>query len=332
VKTADLKTRTIHGLILVAAFSAAAFGGCSSTDSSAPGGSSGGTSSTNGVVGYFSVTLNPAIDTTQPYTTIFGKVYTGPQQTSVIETPVASNAECKVVSFSQQSCTNPACTTEQTCVATNNCQANPTLVTVGDVTMAGIGSSDIKLSATNKNYQYAGDIIYPGFAEGATITMSATGDFYSAFSVSSKGVAPIVMSEASYMIDSGTALALKWTPGSSATGAKVNLGLNISKHGGSAGYLSCDVADTGSYTIPADLVTKLIGLGVAGFPQLTVTRSTTGEATVSSGTVQLAVQSLAIPNLQVKGYCSCFASADCGSCADTTKTTCDTVKKLCNAP
>ncbi len=332
MKSADLKTRTAHGLILVASFSAAAFGGCSSSGSSTPSGSSGGSTSTEGVVGYLSVVLNPAIDTAAAYTTVLGKVYSGPVLTSVIETPVASNTECKVVSFSQQNCTNPACTTGETCAATNDCQANPTLVSVGDVSVTGIGSSAIKLSAINKNYQYAGDITYPGFAEGDTITMTATGDFYSAFGVSTKGVAPIVLSEASYMIDAGTALALKWTPGSAAVGAKVNLGLNISKHGGSAGYLSCDVSDSGSYTIPADLISKLIAMGVAGFPQLTVTRSTIGEANVSTGTVQLAVQSLAIPNLQVKGICSCFSNSDCGSCADTTKTTCDTVKKLCNAP
>ncbi|HEY5955764.1 MAG TPA: hypothetical protein VIV60_04390 [Polyangiaceae bacterium] len=359
MKKAEQNTRALNLAILFVGLLPLSLGGCGSSATESNAGGSGGstlsgvggntsssnvggntsssnvggnTSASDPIVGYFSVVLNPAVDATAAYTTVFGKAYTGPVLTSVIETPAASNAQCKVYAFSQQSCTNPSCTTQQSCVAANVCKDNPTLVSVGEVSITGVGGSSIKLSAINKNYQYAGEITYPGFAEGDTITLTAKGDYYPEFSVSAKGVSPIALSESSYTIASGSPLALKWDPSGSAVKANVNLGLNISKHGGSAGYLSCDVEDTGSYTIPADLITSLINLGVAGFPQLTVTRSSRGTSAVTQGVVQLAVQSLAIPNLQVEGYCSCFNSADCGSCADKTKTTCDTVKKLCNAP
>jgi hypothetical protein len=140
------------------------------------------------------------------------------------------------------------------------------------------------------------------------------------------------LTDAKYQIASGKPLEVSWTPSAVVTDAKVSIGLNISKHGGSAGYLECSVSDTGSYTIPADLISALIDLGVAGFPQLTVTRSSTGDAQVSTGIIEFVVQSLAIPTLEVEGYCSCFNSSECGSCSDTTKTTCDTVKKLCTKP
>jgi hypothetical protein len=332
----DLKARLTPflGLLSVAILSAALFEGCSSSGDSTPNPGAGGTTSTSdgkSVVGNFKVGLNPAVGTLAAYTSIIGKAYSGPVLTPVIETPIKSNSECAVYAYDQQSCI-PACSTTQTCVATNTCKDNPTVVAVGDVSVAGIGSTTLKLTGVSGNYQYPLDITYPGFAEGDTITLSATGDHYPAFSATAKGVAPLELSATSYTIDTGTALDIKWTAGSSAVGAKVNIGLNISKHGGSAGYLSCDVSDTGSYTIPADLITALINLGVAGFPQLTMTRATKGEAPVSTGVIEFVVEAVAIPNLQVKGYCSCFNSAECGSCADTTKTVCDTVKKLCNAP
>lgn len=342
----DLKARltTFTGLLSAALLSVASIEGCSSSSDSNPNPAAGGTTSTNPgaggttstgdgdpVVGTFTVELSPPSASQAAYTSISGRAYSGPVLTPVIETPVKSNGECAVYAFSQQSCI-PACSTTQTCVATNTCKDNPTVVKLGDVTVSGMGSSALKLSNVSGQYQYPLDITYPGFAEGDTLTLSATGDHYPAFSVSAKGIAPLELSANSYMIDTGTALEIKWTAGSAAVGAKVNLGLNISKHGGSAGYLSCDVGDTGSYTIPADLITELINLGVAGFPQLTITRTTTGEAPVSTGAIEFVVKAVAIPNLQVKGYCSCFNDGECGSCADTTKTVCDTVKKLCHAP
>jgi hypothetical protein len=304
----------------------------SSTGGSASTNVGGSTAATETVVGNFSVALNPAIDTTGPFTSISGKVYTGKSLSDQIATVIAQDANCKVYQYSLQSCTNPACTTSQSCVATDVCQDNPVLAGVGDVTLTGIGPSTLKLAVVSKNYQYAGEITYPGFAEGDTITLSATGDYYSAFSVTARGVASIAFTETSYTLASGSPLALKWTAGSSSVGASVNIGLNISKHGGSVGYLECNVSDTGSLTIPAEQITALMNLGVSGFPQLTATRSTRSVATVSSGVVEFEVKALANPNLQIQGYCSCDNNSDCGTCSDTTKTVCNSVNKLCHAP
>ena len=104
------------------------------------------------------------------------------------------------------------------------------------------------------------------------------------------------------------------------------------RHGGSAGYLKCEVDDSGSLTIPANLITALIDLGVAGFPQLTLRRSTRAEAQVGAAAIALQVVALSVPTLEIEGYCSCFNNADCGSCGDATKTSCDSVKKLCVTP
>ena len=43
------------------------------------------------------------------------------------------------------------------------------LVSVGAVTLDGVGASQLKLSAVNNNYQYAGDLEYPGYPASAAI-------------------------------------------------------------------------------------------------------------------------------------------------------------------
>lgn len=314
-----------------AAAGSASTGGSSAQGGSSNGGSgtsSGGSSAPTGTVGNFSVVLNPAIDETGAYTSVFGTVYGGSYPTDIIETAVAENDVCAVYKFSRHTCTG--CTTSQTCTATDVCTDKPALVSVGEVTLNGVGASPVKLSAVNNNYQYAGDLAYPGFAEGDQITLAAAGDHYPAFSVTAEGVAPIELSKTAYALSSGSPLTLEWTAG--AGEADIEVELNISKHGGSAGYLKCEVDDSGSLTIPANLITALIDLGVAGFPQLTLRRSTRAEAQVGSAAIALQVVALSVPTLEIEGYCSCFNGADCGSCGDTTKTSCDSVKKLCVTP
>lgn len=307
-------------------------GSAAQAGSSAQGGSSAQSGSgPTGTVGTFSVVLNPAIDETGPYTSVFGKVYGDLYPTDVIETAVAENDVCTVYKFSRHTCVSPACTTSQACIEGNVCADIPSLVSVGEVTLAGIGGSSLKLSAVNNNYQFAGEIDYPGFDAGSDITLNAAGDHYPAFSITTPGVAPMELSQDTYTLSKGTPLALEWTAESSGT-AKVEVELNISKHGGSAGFLKCEVDDTGTLTIPGDLISALIDLGVAGFPQLSVRRSNYAEAQVNSAKIGLEVAALATPKLEIEGYCSCFNNTDCGSCADTTKSSCDSVKKLCLAP
>jgi hypothetical protein len=355
IRFEGIVTKNYYGTlpVLLALLAAPA---CSSKEPTAAGGSTGGTgsaagggSSTSGNtgsagaggasrapvqntdVGTFAVTLNVATSSVAAFTSVFGKIYSAPYPTDLIETPVQQNGECAVYAFSREFCTD-GCTTTQMCTAPDVCTEVPSLVSVGTVRISGIGASELTLSGVNNNYQYAGDITYPGLAEGATISLSASGSYFDPFQISAKGVAPVQLAQTSYSIGPGRALTLAWTPGNAAVGARITVLLNISKHGGSSGYLKCEVADSGSLTIPADQIGALIGLGVAGYPSLQVVRSNQGRAPVPTGDVVFDVSSLALPDLAVDGYCSCFGNADCATCSDSTKTVCDSVKKLCHAP
>jgi hypothetical protein len=311
-----------------------AAGGRAGAGGAAPtgGSSSPGGSSSSGLLGTFLVALNPAIEDEPPYTSILGKVYGAPYPTDVIETVIASDSSCKVYKYSLQACFEPQCTGSQTCVAMNVCESKPSSVSVGDVSVEGVGPSPLKLTAVNNSYQYPLDLPYPGVTEGQPVTVAASGGAFSAFTISAKGVAPVELDKSSYSVSSNQPLTINWTPGASSAGAELALTFNISKHGGSAGYMKCITEDSGALTIPANLLKELLGLGVAGFPELLVTRSTSAEATVSAGKIALEVQALAKPALNIEGYCSCFNDSDCGSCTDKTKTSCDSVRKLCKAP
>jgi hypothetical protein len=311
-----------------AAGTSAANGGASG----GTGAASGGGTSAGGKIGTFTIALNPAVEDEPAYTSIFGKVYGGAYPTDVIETVIASDANCTVYKYSLQACYEPSCTGDQTCVAKNVCAPKPPPVSVGEVSIAGVGASSLKLTATNLNYQYPLDLPYPGIGEGEPVTLTGSGGAFAAFTISAQGVAPIATSDSSYLISNDQPLTVTWTPGASSVDAEVTATLNISKHGGSAGYMLCTTTDSGTLTIAADVLKALVDLGVAGFPELLLKRSTHGEATVAAGTIALDVEAVAKPPLNIEGYCSCFNDSDCGSCSDKTKTSCDSLKRVCKIP
>ena len=327
----------IAGLIACSSSDKGSTEGQSGAPSAAGGSATGGTppvggSSSHGPLGTFTIALNPVVEDAPAYTSIFGKVYGGSYPTEIIETVIASDSNCKVYKYSLQACYDPACTGDQTCVAENVCETKPSPVSVGDVSVEGVGPSSLKLSVTNFNYQYPLDLPYPGVTEGEPVTLTGSGGAFSAFTISAKGVAPIATSNSSYLVANDQPLTLNWTPGASSVGAEVTATLNVSKHGGSAGYMQCTTTDSGTLTIAADVLKALVGLGVGGFPELLLIRRTHGEATVAAGKIALVVEAVAKPALNIEGYCSCFNDSDCGSCTDKKKTSCDSLKRLCKTP
>jgi hypothetical protein len=306
-------------------------GGASGGSGGTAAGSGGSGGSSDAVVGTFVVALKPPQDGQDAFTTIYGDVYSGAYPTDVIETPVVSEGGCTVYKYSQHTCISPACTTAQKCAGPEDCQAVPELVSVGTVTLGGVGASPLTLTLTSNRYQYPLDLEYPGFDEGAALSISATGAFYPAFTVATTGVAPLTLSADTFELTSGMPLLVEWEAGANPD-ATVSINLNISRHGGSSGYLECTGSDSGSLTIPAGPVTRLIELGVAGYPQLVLTRSSRAEVAVSTGKVTFQSAATAVPTLTIDGLCSCFDSSDCGSCEDTTKSVCDSVRKVCHAP
>ncbi len=295
-----------------------------------------------------------------PYTYVHGEVYDGlaPNQTIDTQLPPPSDATpgCAVYSVGTPDCTgiggcgaasnDAACAAginTCACVATDKCQVFPTKKNVGDVTVSGVattaGVTTFQLVNGGNSYNVdtnTTNLAYPGFGEGDTIKVSASGGDYEPFEVSAKGIAPVtlVRNEVNLVRDRASddptryqALTIDWDPPVSANPSNIHLWLDISLHASEIGYLACDVEDTGSLTISAGLISQLVFLGnVGGWPEIGITRSSSSSTQIALGRVKLVVESYVERFPTIDGYKSCERNSDCP-----TDQVCNSGIKLCQA-
>jgi hypothetical protein len=282
---------------------AAGGGAGASSDAAAPG--------DGPVVGTFIVEMVPATGTTAAYTTMSGKVFDGPSPSTVAWDLIEDSGGCQLSKPRAPFC-NPACGSGKLCVETNTCAGYPTAQNLGPVQVSGLGSGDFSMLPIANSYEPPGDLTlpFPPAAEAADVRVAITQGPFGAFTLQSKVVAPLVSSGAVTM-ETGKPVQLTWDPPGQADLARVEVKLDISHHGGTKGKIECDVADSGSLEIPESLITKLIDLGVAGFPTITLTRVTTGATAIAPGKVTLRVLSAVSREVLVTGFQSCDETHPC---------------------
>ena len=248
-------------------------------------------------------------------TKIVGQVSDGPTPPNVIWTSIKEASGCHLetpsVPFCEEGCG------ADVCVAENKCQPYPVGHSVGAVTIKGVklaeGGTDLALKEIAKAYQPpAGTMLaYPPFAPTDTVSLTATGGDYAAFELSTKGVAPLKFTSTDFELDKDKALELTWDAAPDPKASNMYIKLDISHHGGAKGLIECNVDDTGSLTIPAALITELMGLGVAGFPSIVAMRQSIDTAQIAPGLVKLEVSARTEQFVTVKGYSSCTADEEC---------------------
>jgi Cys-rich repeat protein len=227
------------------------------------------------------------------------------------------------------------------CVAKNTCQAYPTKRNVGAVTVSGVattsGETTFALQNLSNSYQTSTDVTlaYPGIVEGEPIEIAANGGDYAPFKLSGTGIAPLTLTNEPYRFARDATgvdpnqyqpITITWTPPVAAN-TRIEVELNLSRHAGTSALLICDVEDNGSLTITSNLISQLIAVGgVAGFPELNVTRSISTFASVVFGKVELLVESNVERFVTVEGYATCLTNSECSS-----GEVCNTAIKLCQA-
>jgi hypothetical protein len=264
---------------------------------------------------------------------VSGQIYDGPFPENVVATALAAPADatpgCAVYKVAPPSCVDiggcgaqsqdrpcaAAASTGSpcTCVDTDTCQRFPRRVSAGDVTVTGVtdtqGATSLRLKNLSNSYQVPDGttLAYPGFGEGDLISVSATGAGCPAFTVSAKGVAPLSFTREAYALtkdpasDSPTryrAFDVQWAAPASAGDTQIHLELDISHHGGTVGYLACDVE-----------------------------RTTSSAVQVGAGEVELEVISAKEFVLTIDGYTSCLSDTDCSD-----GQVCNRTNKLCRTP
>ncbi|HEX2673919.1 MAG TPA: hypothetical protein VHM25_23745 [Polyangiaceae bacterium] len=267
------------------------------------------------LVGSFQVKLTPASDLGAASTSVVGKIYDGITPPTTIWEHPQVDGDCTLTTPRVPFCSTP-CGGGAACVENDTCLAYPAAHSAGAITMTGLtatsGSALIDLMLVSNTYQAPPSVplAYPPFAEGDAISLTAKGDYFPAFKLNAKGIAPLALASGELALKSGQPLAVNWTKGNESS-AKIHVKLDISHHGGSKGQIECDTDDSGSLSIGAALITKLLSLGVAGFPTVIVTRHTIGSTVIAPGRVELELSSTVEQGVTIEGLKSCTDKADC---------------------
>ena len=249
-------------------------------------------------------------------TAVLGKVYDGVTPAQIIWEEGPKEGSCQLftprVPFCSQACGGSA-----VCVEDDTCQVYPTAHSAGQVTVSGLhttpSQASFVMTPIANNYQPPAGVslAYPGLDEGETVSFAASGEYFSAFTLETKGVSPLVLLNDTLQLDPAQPLKLTWTPPGKAGISRIHVKLDISHHGGTKGMIECDAEDTGSLELSAALVTKLLDLGVAGFPTVIVTRKAVSSVTIAPGRVDLIVSSVVEHAVQISGLTSCSSDSDC---------------------
>lgn len=274
------------------------------------------------LVGAFQLELVPPVAATAPFegvdgfTSLFGKVFDGPTPDTVVWDETAAAAGCRLLVPRIPFC-DGGCEGGAACVQDDTCQAYPKARAVGTVHVTGVktstGATAFDMDPIGTVYQPTGGTLpFPAFEPGDPIEVSADGgDLCGPFSLAAAGVAPLSLSGMTVVLEEGSPLALTWSAPGLTPGATVHVKVDLSHHGGSKGLLLCELADTGTFTVPQELSDGLVALGYSGFPTIVVARRTVGSAVIPAGRVDLVVSSGEELPVSLPGLTSCTDDSEC---------------------
>jgi hypothetical protein len=260
--------------------------------------------------------MHEATPTNAARTNVLGIVYDGPPASGEVPLKLESKmGDCELLVPWAPFCTEP-CTGGAKCTADDTCTAQPKMLDVGPVVLSGLGD-ELTLEAIAGNYQSPTLPAKP-CAEGAPVSLDS-----SSFSMESPCIARLELTtEAPIPVMTGKSLDLAWTPPNSPADSRVKIHLDIAHHGGKKGEINCDVADTGSFSVPEKLVTQLVSLGLAGYPDITAERySASVDARLPM--IKLRIGSLVRREVDT-GVLSCDEDSQCES-----GQTCNTADRTC---
>jgi hypothetical protein len=284
--------------------SGAGTGGSESGGSSGTAGSSAGASGAPPAQLFGTVTVNvePTTEEDDGYTTILGRFFDGPTPPQVPLELDSAEGDCELLVPSRPFC--ESCTPPAVCTADAVCTGYPSQLTVGPLTIEGLGPETLTVEPVANAYQPSA-LTNPPCEPGTPIVASA-----SDFELSATCIPELEVTSAEPVsVMSGESVPVTWVAPESDVGSRVVIVLDVAHHGGKTGEVRCDVPDTGSFEIPASLVTSLVSLGLAGYPAIDVTRVSTG-ADPTGREVSLIVSSHALLEADT-GVTSCQEDGDC---------------------
>ena len=256
------------------------------------------------------VTLHPPSDT-DGYTTAIGRFFDGAQPEILALEPRLEQAECTLFVPKAPFCNVPCA--PAVCTSDDVCTDYPMPRAVGTLKLDGLGAA-VSMEPTSSLLVYQSpSLAYPPCEPGAPVSASATG-----VALQADCIAPLTLLGPDPLpIVAGSPLHLSWLAADDTSHSRLRIKLDVSHHGGSKGEIDCEVPDTGSYDIPAAMLTELLGLGLAGFPTINLNRVALG-ADVGNPHLSLVLSS-DITRAVDTGIVSCVDATTCPdgqSCLD----------------
>lgn len=279
----SLRQHRITGSGFVGLLAACLAFACASDDSApnASGGASGAAGKPTqggegrGWVGNLQITIAgaDAEGTVPARSSFFGVVYDRPSPVDGVKFEEAEKiGDCRLMVPVNPFC-DPACDIQSVCTSDGVCTPYSTPQNLGVVSLTGLMPGDFSMDPIAPAYKYREPasvrLPYPPCNEGDRIGLTAPS---AGLAIEGVCVAPMTLLNAETIpVRANQALPLSWQAPTT-SGTRVGIDLDIAHHGGATGKILCDVPDTGSFQIPEPLVTRLVGLGLAGFPAITLTR------------------------------------------------------------
>jgi hypothetical protein len=250
------------------------------------------------------------VDASIDYTIVDGVITDGVVPSSVLES-VAVEGDCELLKKNNPFC-DPTCQPDEACDFDGECIPYPTNQDLGTVTIDGL-TKPVEMEGNKPTYNYFETSLPIGaLPPGALVTMRSTGGAFDPITLHGVGFELLSAPKVPWSIEDGKSLPVTWNAAKgSVVRSEVYLKINIDQHGTTPVALFCSFADDGDGTVPASLLSALVGAGVTGFPDGSITRRTVDSTSVGDGCADLVVSSFLDADVDVVGYTPCTNDEMC---------------------
>ena len=251
-----------------------------------------------------------AVEALPGYTAVQGQVSDGVVPVTVLE-EVLDEGGCRLMRRNLLVC-EPGCEPGFTCDQNEECIPYPVGQDAGTVGVVGL-VDDVSMEPVEPGFNYFfTSLPEQAIVPGETVRLRASGATVEAFELWGVGIEALALpDDALWEIEEGQPLQLTWPAAAEGARSQAYLTLNIDLHGISPARVFCEFPDTGSAEVPASVIDGLVGSGVSGFPQGTLTRRTVDSADVGEGCVEFAVASPRVVEVDVVGFIPCNPQTPC---------------------
>lgn len=244
------------------------------------------------------------------FSIVDGKVSDGVNPIASLE-DVGGNDVCRLLKKEFPNC-DPPCQPGFTCAKTQECVPFPKQQNLGTVTIEGLADEVVMQPKGPSNSYFDTTVPHPVFGDGGVIHLSSTDGWAGEMELFGLGSPPLVLQSSAWTIQQDTALTVTWVPpAGDEPRTELHLRLNIDQHGLSPVVADCLFEDTGSGTIPSDIINTLIEFGISGFPNARVARRTSDRIDVNGGCVDFIVATPLEPSVTISGHYPCKTDFDC---------------------